>query len=211
MHIIYTSLGWLNIPWSLSSSYIQCKISWGSAIWRKSLASKSMVGVSWLKRGIWHSKTNPKTLKVPWFSFQFWPMVSLWTISEAYLFVFGLGFIPFRFQVRSPLASENHLALSLHRECLTVLTPWQPVEKHTEGVTHPLGCPKWKLGSMVSKWIILYLLINGIYFWGCNPWILTFHSNFLGHPSIFFFGNQPKGWNHRTMMSSWWTLVVIYH
>ena len=91
MHIIYTSLGWLNIPWSLSSSYIQCKISWGSAIWRKSLASKSMVGVSWLKRGIWHSKTNPKTLKVPWFSFQFWPMVSLWTISEAYLFVFGLG------------------------------------------------------------------------------------------------------------------------
>lgn len=48
---IITCFRWLNIPWSWSSSCIQWKISWGSAIWRKSLARKSMVKVSWLKRG----------------------------------------------------------------------------------------------------------------------------------------------------------------
>ena len=43
-----------------------------------------------------------------------------------------------------------------------------------------LGC-SGKLGSMVSKWLIGYLLINGVY-WGYNPLILTFYE-LLEHPS----------------------------
>ena len=49
---------------------------------------------------------------------------------------------------------------------------------------HTTWMSRWKLGSMVSKWI---LLINGIY-WGYNPLILTFAPNFLAHPS------RVSGW-----------------
>ena len=31
---------------------------------------------------------------------------------------------------------------------------------------------------------LFHLLINGLYYWGYNPLILTIDPNFLGHPSI---------------------------
>ena len=42
----------------------------------------------------------------------------------------------------------------------------------------PTWMPRWKLGSLVSKWVISYnLLINGVY-WSYNPLIPTFDPNF---------------------------------
>ena len=66
-----------------------------------------------------------------------------------------------------------------------------------------LGCHGTEVdGSMVSRWVIYKLLINGIY-WGWNPLILTFYPSGLGYitslfevcPHVFdgFFGNRIAG------------------
>ena len=35
---------------------------------------------------------------------------------------------------------------------------------------------------MGSRWVVNYtILVNGILYWGSNPLILTFDTNFVGH------------------------------
>ena len=67
--------------------------------------------------------------------------------------------------------------------CETMPTPRRGFRHLPLEDSDTTGCPGREVdGSMVSKWVISPTYKWGIP-WGYNPLILTFDTNFLGHPS----------------------------
>ncbi len=85
------------------------------------------------------------------------------------------------------LAGFLHLFLLGSRCCCWAIQLTGPAtcgkKRHQKNWKSLLGCPGWKLGSMVRKWIISPTYKSGIL--GLKPIYYPF-TNFLGHPSTPF-------------------------